>query len=208
MAAQIDWLALTHTHPELSLLSAPLRAAAAVRNFSKDEAIFRRGVRPQAIYFLLAGEVRLVRRSNTGGEVVFQRTRRGFFAEASLESALYHCDAMVGQPSEVLCIPLSAAREALDADPAFRRAWIAHLSRELRRARAQGERLALKSARERVLHYLESEGTGGVVTLTVSRKAWAAELGLTHETLYRILARLEAEGCIIPRGPELRLVKR
>jgi len=194
-------------HPELSLLSVPLRASAAVCTFGKDGTVFRIGVRPQAIYFLLAGEVRLVRRSRAGGEVILQRVRRGFFAEASLESVAYHCDAVAAQPSEALRIPLAATRQALDTDPAFRRAWIAHLTRELRRSRAQGERLALKSAHERILHYLESEGTDGVVTLTMSRKAWAAELALTHETLYRTLARLEAEGRVTRRGPELRLAK-
>lgn len=207
MAARIDWQALTRAHPELAFLPAPLRAAASVRDFDRGEVVFRRGARPQMVYFLLAGEVRLVRRSRAGGEVILQRARRGFFAEASLEFGAYHCDAVAVQPSEVLRIPLAVIREALDTDPAFRRAWIALLSRELRRSRAQSERLALKSAPERIVHYLESEGTDGVVTLTMSRKAWAAELGLTHETLYRTLARLEVEGLIIWRGPELRLAK-
>lgn len=208
LAVRIDWPALTRTHPELSLLPTLMRASAVVCAFGKGEAVFRLGARPQAIYFLLTGEVRLMRRSRAGGEVTLQRARRGFFAEASLEFGTYHCDAVVAQPSEVLRIPLATAREALENDPAFRRAWIAHLSRELRHSRAQGERLALKSAAERILHYLESEGTNGVVTLTMPRKAWAAELGLTHESLYRTLARLEAAGQVIRRGLELRLAKR
>lgn len=208
MATHMDWPALTHAHPELSFLPSSLRAVTVVHDFDRGETVFRRGARPQAVYFLLTGEVRLVRRSRAGNEVVLQRMRRGFFAEASLESGAYHCDAVAVLPSKVLRIPLTATRKALDNDSAFRRAWIAHLSRELRRARAQGERLALKSARERIFHYLESEGSDGVVTLAMSRKAWAAELGLTHETLYRTLARLEAEGLVIRRGPELRLAKR
>jgi CRP-like cAMP-binding protein len=207
MAARVDWAALARAHPELSFLPQPLRAAATRQAFSKGEAVFRRGARPQAVYFLLTGEVRLIRRSRIGGEVVLQRASRGFFAEASLESGAYHCDAVAAQPSEVLRIPLNDTREALDGDPAFRRAWIAHLSRALRRSRAQCERLALKSAPERIFHYLESEGSDGVVTLTTSRKAWAAELGLSHETLYRTLARLEAEGQVIRRGAELRLAR-
>jgi len=208
MGATVDWRALTRAHPELSFLPQPLRVAATRHALGKGEAVFRLGARPQAVYFLLAGEVRLVRRSRTGGEVILQRVRRGFFAEASLESGTYHCDAVASQQSELLHIPLRLAREALEGDHAFRRTWIAHLSRALRRSRAQCERLALKSAPERILHYLESEGTDGVVTLTTSRKAWAAELGLTHEALYRTLARLEAEGHVIRRGPELRLAKR
>jgi DNA-binding GntR family transcriptional regulator len=35
-----------------------------------------------------------------------------------------------------------------------------------------------------------------MVTLTESRKAWAAELGLTHEALYRALRRLQADGTL------------
>lgn len=208
MATPVDWPALTRKHPVLSFLPAPLRAVATVCVFGKSETVFQLGARPQAIHFLLAGEVRLVRRSRAGSEVILQRARRGFFAEASLEFEIYHCDAVAAQPSEVLCIPLAATRMALDSDSAFRRAWIAHLSRELRRSRAQSERLALKGADERILHYLVSEGSDGAVTLTMSRKAWAAELGLTHESLYRTLARLENEGQVIRRGPELRLAKR
>ncbi|WP_230646797.1 cyclic nucleotide-binding domain-containing protein [Bradyrhizobium sp. Leaf401] len=37
------------------------------------------------MFFVLSGEVRLVRRSRSGGEVVLQRTRHGFLAEASLD---------------------------------------------------------------------------------------------------------------------------
>ena len=47
----------------------------------------------------------------------------------------------------------------------------------------------------------------GVARLMVSCKAWAAELGLTHESLYRTLARLEAEGHVTRRGPVLRLAR-
>lgn len=207
MAVSLDWPALARRHPELALLPVALRASTTVGVFRTGDAVFRAGARPQVIHYLLVGEVRLVRRSRSGGEVILQRARRGFFAEASLESGKYHCDAVAAQPSEVLRIPLIAARAALEDDPAFRRAWIAHLTRELRRSRAQGERLALKGAAERILHYIESEGTDGVLMLATSRKAWAAELGLTHETLYRTLARLETEGRISRRGPVLRLAK-
>ncbi len=41
--------------------------------------------------------------------------------------------------------------------------------------------------------YLESEGSDGSVSLTQTRKAWAAELGLSHEALYRTLKKLQAD---------------
>lgn len=49
--------------------------------------------------------------------------------------------------------------------------------------RANAERLSLRTARERVLHFIETEGERGVVNLGQSKKDWAAELGLTHEAL-------------------------
>jgi CRP/FNR family transcriptional regulator, dissimilatory nitrate respiration regulator len=67
------------------------------------------------------------------------------------------------------------------------------LLRELRHVRAQNERLSLKTAEERIIHAIEVEGNDGVLTLTQSRKNWAAELGLTHEALYRTLARMVKE---------------
>lgn len=208
MATQIDWPALLGTHPELSFIPATLRAVAARRSWANGGLVFRRGSPAQAIHFLLTGEVRLVRRSPAGDEVILQRTRRGFFAEASLESGSYHCDAVAIPSSEVLSLPLDEVRTMLDTDAAFRRAWISHLSRELRRSRMQCERLALKTARERIFHYCDTEGVNGEVTLAIPTKAWAAELGLTHEALYRALTRLETEGLIARRGSTLRLVRR
>ncbi len=71
---------------------------------------------------------------------------------------------------------------------------------ELRRARAQSERLGLRSAKDRVLHYLETEGQSGRVRLAQSKKAWASELGLSHEALYRTLSEMQKSGQIAVDG--------
>ena len=85
--------------------------------------------------------------------------------------------------------------EAL-AEERFRNLWVTHLARELRRVRAQAERLSLKTAEERIIHYVETEGDEGTVMLGQSKKDWAAQLGLTHEALYRTLARMKRAGQI------------
>ena len=83
----------------------------------------------------------------------------------------------------------------------------AELSRELRRLRAQCERLSLNTAHERIIHFLETEGENGVLTLAQTKKQWAAELGLSHEALYRSLAQMEKSGSIRIEGRVLRLGK-
>ena len=63
----------------------------------------------------------------------------------------------------------------------------------------------MNSAAERILHCLEFEGADGEFLLTQSRKAWACELGLTHEALYRALKSLRSKGVIdvVERGENL-----
>jgi CRP-like cAMP-binding protein len=147
------------------------------------------------MYFVVSGEVHLVRSSLAGDQVVLQRAQRGFLAEASLDQTRYHCDAIAVRPSELLKLPRKAFRDAL-ADAGFGKVWMAHLAGELRRVRAQTERMALKTAETRILHYVETEGSEGSIVLRRSKKDWANELGLTHEALYRALARMERSGSI------------
>lgn len=75
----------------------------------------------------------------------------------------------------------------------------------MRRQRARSERLSLNSAAERVIHYLETEGVNGVLILSQSRKAWAAELGLSHESLYRTLRVLQDSSTITINGQRITL---
>jgi CRP-like cAMP-binding protein len=103
---------------------------------------------------------------------------------------------------------MAAFRQALAADERFRAAWTKHLAGEIRRLRAQCERLALKGAPERIVHYIESEGAQGAIELRQSLKSWALDLGLTHEALYRAIARMKRSGEISVEGARLTLSSR
>jgi len=189
-------------------LPASLASAARRRAVSAGQVLFRQGDAPRVILFVLSGEVRLVRYGPSGEEIILQRGTGGFFAEASLWAASYHCDGVVAQSGELLEIPRRTFEEALSGDPAFQRVWMQHLTREVRRLRAQCERLGLRGAADRIIHYIESEGESGSVTLAQSRKSWARELGLSHEALYRSLRRLQDEGVLSAEGGTLTLQMR
>jgi len=75
------------------------------------------------------------------------------------------------------------------------------------RRRARLERQALKSAADRVLHLLHTEGSGPrcEVVFPGSVKDLAKELGLTHERLYRTLAKLERDGSVVRGENRLRI---
>jgi CRP-like cAMP-binding protein len=113
---------------------------------------------------------------------------------------------LAGLEATVLCVPRHTVRHSLKEER-FATAWRTELSRELRRLRAQCERLSLKGAPNRIIHYLETEGEHGAVTLTQTKKQWAAELGLTHEALYRTLTKMRNSGATRIDGRMQRLTR-
>jgi CRP-like cAMP-binding protein len=172
--------------------------------------LFRAGTPPRYIHFVEEGAVRLVRHGRQGEEVVLHDARPGeFLAEASLDSARYHCNAVASQPSVVLRATKADFQRLLADDPDFARSWIALLAAQLRTARARVERLSLRSAEERIRHLLLSEGRGSrfELAITGSLKDLARWLGLTHESLYRTLARMQKDGIIAREGLRLCLAK-
>jgi len=64
------------------------------------------------------------------------------------------------------------------------------LNTEVKRLRLHCERLSLKSVRDRVLHLIQTEGVKGQFRVNTELKSLAAELGVTHEALYRTLSDL------------------
>lgn len=82
------------------------------------------------------------------------------------------------------------------------------LNQEVWRLRAQTERLALKGVEPRLLHLIETEGDAGALDIGSGLKVLAAQLCVTHEALYRTVARLEAAGLVARGGGWLRLVRR
>jgi CRP-like cAMP-binding protein len=204
MAQTLEWSELDAGSDLLAALPPAARGSARLLSLPRSSQVFSKGDRPVAMYCVVSGEVRLVRRSHAGGEVVLQRARKGFVAEASLDQTAYHCDAIAVEDSRVLAISRKAFADAL-ADKPFRQRWIGHLARELRRVRTHAERLSLKTARERIIHYIETEGSSGRVELDQSKKNWATELGLTHEALYRSLAEMERRNELTIDGTRLNL---
>jgi CRP-like cAMP-binding protein len=187
------WSMAARHSPVIAALPTHVRPALRRLHVAAGDHIFLRGEKPNALYFVLDGEIHLVRRSRRGQEIVLQIARHSFVAEASLDRSAYHCDGVARYPTDLLRLPTAAFRSAL-TDETFRHRWITHLVHELRRVRAQAERLSLRSARERIVHYIETEGADGRLELTGSRKDWARELGLTHEALYRALAMMRKTG--------------
>jgi CRP/FNR family transcriptional regulator, dissimilatory nitrate respiration regulator len=174
-----------------ALLPTTFHAQCEGARFLKNERIFITGSKPEWMFYVVSGEVTLERTGLQGEPVVLQRTRQGFVSEASLKVARYHCDALAIIDTTVLKIPVKALSAELERDPAFASRWIGMLNGEVRRLRLHCERLSMKSATDRVLHLINTEGQNGAYTVATGLKSLSGELGITHEALYRTLAALE-----------------
>jgi CRP-like cAMP-binding protein len=171
------------------------------RRLAAGEALFRSGDRAIGLVVVRQGALELRRVSPDGRVAVLHRAGPGeTFAEAALFETAHHCDGIAVMASEVTIHAAAALRGAADAQLAWSLAR--HLAARLVAERARAERLTLPRAEDRILDLLWSlpEAADGTRRPGRSWKALAAELGLTHEAVYRALARLERAGRLARRG--------
>lgn len=183
--------------PVKNWLPAPVRAAAIDRKLKSGEALFRLGDKTTGLCEIVAGRVRLARVDRSGHEIVLHVAGPGeTMAEASLFSPTYHCDAIASTNATVRVYPKREVLAAFDRDPKAAQAFSATLARQVMNLRTRIEQRNIRSARERVRHYLvlNAGADQRTVELHGTIKDIAAELGLTHEALYRTLAALERAG--------------
>jgi CRP/FNR family transcriptional regulator, dissimilatory nitrate respiration regulator len=158
--------------------------------------LFRQGDTAFAIFEIERGRLRLVRHTVDSRRVVVHTARAGeLFAEAALFANVYHCDAVAAVASQVRVYPKRDLLSLFRADPALAERFMALLAHQVHSLRARLEARNIRSARERVLHHLAlAAGPDGRTPLEGTLMDLAAEIGLTHEALYRTLASLEKEG--------------
>ena len=177
-----------------------------MRELAAGETLFRQGDTARAIFEVESGLLRLLRQTDDDHTVVIHTVKQGeLFAEAALLSAKYHCDAVAAVPSRVRAFSKRNILSAVRADATIAERFMAVLAHQLQKARSQLEQRNIRSARQRVLHYLAlaAGSDGRTVRLTGTLMDVASEIGLTHEALYRTLAALEKQGAISRAGSEI-----
>lgn len=177
-----------------------LSAGAGIRrHLGADEMLFATGDPVRSLFVVESGRLRLLRHTVHGAALILHVAQAGeAFAEASLFSRIYHCDALAEIPSTVIAYPKRVLLGALREDPEAAVTLVGHLAQQVQALRGRIELLNVKSARDRVLGYLHSRLGASATAVELDRtwKAIASEIGLTHEAVYRALAELERDGLI------------
>ena len=186
--------------PEL-FQSAPERSVVKHR-ISKFEFAFRQEEKTRGLFFVSAGKIELRRTTESGALVTVHRARSGeIFAEASLFSDTYHCDAITVMDTTLFELQRAYILTQLQIKPDFAIMMTKHLAKQNQFYRRKIEILAIKSATARVYSALSDN------LLQSDIVSFASEIGLTHEAVYRSLRRLVDQGRVVQTGRGKYLIK-
>lgn len=182
---------------------AELRDASSLVRLQAVERLFVPDTPPQACYRVVKGRVTLLRPAPGGAPSIVQHAGEGdWLVEPGPFDKTVTCTAFADRPAVVRAVPIRAFRAALRSDAEFANAWSREIALRAKRLQLTVERLSLTRASDRILHYLATEGDAarGEVRLAFPLREWARQLGMTGETLSRVLADLEDEGIVVRVG--------
>ena len=168
--------------------SVPLSALQTCK-LGRGQVLFRQNQPAAGPYFVVQGEVELVRHTKAGRQVtLFRATSGETVAEASLFSKHYHCDCVAKTDSSVIRLKKSAILDAIERRPEFALALLKRLAGDVQDYRRRLEIMAITSAEDRVLAALEEFGQPKTVM------QFAQSVSLSHEATYRALSSLVTSG--------------
>jgi CRP-like cAMP-binding protein len=173
------------------------------RTLAAGEALFRSGDPVRQMFFVERGALRLQRNLADGRLVPMGRAAAGeTVAEAALFSDCYHCDCVADiGGATVSGFARADVIAALHAAPGQGMALLRHLAAQVQGLRGRVALLSQHTAEARILAYLAQRADPATAVWPMDRtwKLVADEIGLTHEALYRALARLERAGHLVRR---------
>jgi CRP-like cAMP-binding protein len=192
-----------HTGMLPAYFPAALREASFLFRAAAGERLFESGAAVQACYRVVKGRITLFRSADCGTQIVLQHAADGdWLIEPGPFDKTFSCSASVDGAATLRAVPARAFRKALQADAAFANAWARETALTARRLQRTVERLSLIRASDRIVHYIatESDANTGELYLSFPLREWARRLGMTGETLSRVLADMEAGGSVLRTG--------
>lgn len=120
------------------------------------------------------------------------------FGETVLFEPTYGCTAIATQSSTVIPMDKHEFLAALSKSQDLNDQYLAHLTKRFSDVKKLLTLRSIRSARDRLLHALSGQLVAGenTVSLLISLKELALELGISPEALSRAFAQIESEGII------------
>ena len=179
-----------------------------VMRLSPKDTLFWEGDSVDDIFQIVRGVACLYKLLPDGRRQVARFCHAGDIVGLTTEDRYpYTADAL--SDLSVIRVSRSEVDERIDTEPAFRSLILAAVGEELSMAQRQLLLLGRKSASERVATFLKAMseqavragGDGATVELAMTRVDIADYLGLTHETVCRIMGQFKSQGIIATPEP-------
>ena len=176
----------------------PLTHFGARMRFGRDEEIFAQDEEADLVYQVLSGVVRTTHLTSDGRRHVGDFYYPGdFFGLESSEAHRFSAEALTD--CEILVVRRSPMSRMADLDGALQRLVWAATSRELERTQEHLMLLGRRTACEKVASFLldaANRSGGEIIALPMGRQDMADYLGLTIETVSRMVTQLQADGLV------------
>ena len=174
------------------------------RSLERGEILFHEGAPAEALYAVIDGQLKLVRYSPKGRELLLHLVNPGqTFAEAALFApGTYPATAEVMQACRLWCLPRANLLDLLSASPELGVAMLGSISLWTRKLASKLELHTQRRVEERVAIYLMSRAgqrdlkPGDKIELAEPRNLIAAQCGTAPEVLSRTFRRLEDDGVL------------
>jgi CRP/FNR family transcriptional regulator len=174
------------------------------KSLSRGEILFHEGEASEAMFAVMSGQIKLVRYSPKGRELLIHLANPGqTFAEAALfGGATYPATAEAIQTSTLWCLPRTALLELLGSSPDLGVAMLGSISLWTRKVVSKLELHTQRRVEERLAIYLLSRAgplelePGHRIELSEPRNLIAAQCGTAPEVLSRTFRRLEEDGVL------------
>ena len=169
------------------------------RTFRRGEMILLEGEAPQAVYFIVHGQVRVYRLSLEGREQVLKRLGPGaaFNLVPVLDGGPNPSSAMAWTNVTVYAIERGHFLQIVREHPALAVAVLADFAAKLRHVTALVEDLSLRTVGARLAKLLLTQAAEKeAAPRRMTQQEMAAQLGTVREVVGRALAKLEREGLI------------
>ncbi len=214
-ARKIPWAVI----PLFQKLSAEererLRPLAIIRSFEPGEQVFREGDSAEQLHFILAGRFKIVKGAAAGKEIILEILGPGdpVGVVAVLEGRPLPASARTLEAGSVLTLPADRFFALMAANPRLVRALLAGLTRRLmeltRRLADRSSRAEVRLAR---LFLTLSERMGRqddahvmLMPVSLSRQEIADLVGITQETVIRIMSRWGKDGVVMTEKKGFRI---
>jgi CRP-like cAMP-binding protein len=174
----------------------------------RGSAIARRGERPAGLGVVARGLAKLALKGETEKVIRLAGPGDSFGEELLFTQRSPVIDITALVDTVVLMVPRAPLLRVLENDPRSLRAVLVAVCGRLDALLADLEAVTLHGARERLAAFLDALAAEGKATLPASKTVVAARLGITKETLSRLLHRFADEGLIEVNRREIRLLDR